>query len=193
MAQKKLQKLHISTVTKIDPSADLHPENVREVIHSSAEHPLDVPIASGALSALTDLEPSRSVQVDGVPHWDGAYSGKNPNLSMFMRPSNLPLIVVSVDEPELRQSITDPYIRYGQIHEDVERFQALNKCPVYHVSLDHKGHWSKRVRTQPTTALTRELLEIGRQDGAALVQQMTQDYSPVIGIDNVHDTAVTFG
>lgn len=186
--------LHISTATKIDPRGDLSINNVREVIHTSKDHSLDTVLASSALHALTELEPRRNILIDGVPHWDGVYSGINPNMNMYARRvSDSPVLVVTVDERKHKRSITDDHIMYGPIHQDIMRLRAMGKSPVYNVGLKHQAHWPDRVRVHPSSGIINELRETGLADGHAIAQQIIRDmvrkYTADLGV-GVRDNAL---
>ena len=178
LQQKKIEKIHITTVTKDDLSGGFNPSNLTEHTHTSDHHSMEVLMATSALKVIADVESGGCVTIDDVPHWDGVYSRRNPSLDMFDTPTESPLIVVSVDQKDVKLSMTDSDIVYGLIHEEVERYRQFGRSPLYHINLQHKEHWGARIRTKPSAALVEELLAEGFQDAQACIEQMRIDYSP---------------
>ena len=187
--------LHVTTVTKNDPSGDLSLENVIEQIHSGDKVGVDHVIASAALHLLTEEERSKAFLIDGVPHWDGVYSGKNPNMDVFSTRSKAPIAIISVDEPTVRRSLTDEHIIYGGIHQDVSELEAKHKAPVYHSNLEHRSNWDPRIRTQPGSKIIQELMAIGREDAYAFLDQIKRDHglAPQTSVQPGHDRIAALG
>jgi predicted acylesterase/phospholipase RssA len=157
----------VNTVSKYDQKGPLSSKNLREHTH---EAHLDAVTASGALNALG------SWNIDGLEHWDGVYSGKNPNLELFDRQSTDPLIVVSVDNKEITVSPQDPQISYGMIHGEVDDFRTNSAANVYHISLADRQKVDDRQRLYPTPDRVSGLLQKGYEDGVACLGKLIQNH-----------------
>lgn len=160
-------KTRVNTVSKRDRKSALSLRNLREHTH---EAHLDAVTASGALNALG------SWNIDGLEHWDGVYSGKNPNLELFDRQSTDPLIVVSVDNKKITVSPQDPQIFYGMIHGEVAAFRAISSADVYHISLATRQQVNDRERMYPTSERISRLLQKGYEDGVACLEELIQKH-----------------
>lgn len=168
-------KMHITTAQKVDSERGLEIENVREVIHSGYDLDLDVIMASCALEELASYERGGVVTIDGEAHWDGAYSGNNPSLSMFENKDKTPLIIISVDDTEVRASAEDPNIVYGRIHDDVVALRDKVKAPVYHIALEHGDGIGDHLRHQPSSDGVAALMEAGRRDAQECLLEIEHD------------------
>lgn len=179
--------MHITTARKIDPAGGLNIENVQEVIHSGKDIGLDVVMASCALEELVSYQPGGVVALDGEAHWDGAYGGNNPSLGVFCKKDKAPLVVISVDDTEVRASGDDPNIIYGRIHEDVEYLRAEVKAPVYHIALEHRDGIGDHSRYQPSSDSVSALMERGREDAHAFLLELEHDLGLELVQESVQD------
>ncbi len=165
-------QMRITTVTKIDPNGDLSPENVEEHVHTNEDLTIKKIVASGALKELGP------VRIDGRRHWDGAYSGNNPAFDSFDHHEDVPLVVITVDRPEIVRSTRDPDLVYGRVHGEIHDLRKQGRSPIYQIALDQPDKWDESVRTNPLPSIINELREKGRQDAVAFLARLRQDMSP---------------
>ncbi len=161
--------LRITTVTKINGRGELSADNVEEHVHTTDDLTIKKIVASGALEELGP------VKIDGRLHWDGAYSGGNPNFESFDHDADIPLVVVTVDRKEVKQSSLDENLVYGAVHGQIRNLRAQKLSPVYQVGLKQPDHWEEGIRTNPLPHIIAELREAGQQDAVKFLRQFRKD------------------
>jgi predicted acylesterase/phospholipase RssA len=163
-------KLHVNTVTKKNHLGDFSPGNLQTHTHSGKNVNIDTVVASGGLASLGGW------LIDGETHWDGAYSGQNPDLEPLLSRDDAPLVIISVDHPEIRTHSSDSGIIYGMIHREVDALEAAGFGPIYRINLERTG-WldDESLRMHPTPELIEALRLKGMQDGLACLKKIKQD------------------
>ena len=164
--------MRITTVSKINPRGDLSPDNLQEHVHTNEDLTIKKIVASGALQELGP------VRIDGRLHWDGAYSGGNPSFDTFDHHPEIPLVVVTVDRPEVMRSTRDPALVYGRVHGEIHDLRKQGRSPIYQIALEQPETWDESVRTNPLPSIINELREQGQQDALAFLQQLRHDMNP---------------
>ena len=111
-------------------------------------------------------------------HWDGAYSGNNPAFDSFDHHDDIPLLVVTVDRPEIVRSTRDPNLVYGRVHKDIHDLRKQGRSPVYKVALEQPDTWDESIRTNPLPSIIDDLREQGRRDAMEFLHQLRHDLTP---------------
>ncbi len=163
-------KMHVTAAAKIGSGGDLDIGNVRKVTFSGREATLEACLAS---STLRVLKQDGFIMPDGNAYYDGVYTGLNPDLGVFCSQSTTPIIVVCVDEPEIRRSWSDPYIQYGLVHGQVDDLAPSMAAPIIKAQLRYNPRWVTAIRTRPSVDLSDELLTQGINAGRDIREKIT--------------------